>query len=313
MVTARKREVAWRVFATELNSAMHSQSGNEAYDPNYIITELGAKINRIFVAGVFTEKENMGTEDDPLWRARVVDPTGVFFISAGRFQPESAKKLGELEPPQTLALVGKIRTFTSDDGRLFVSIRPETIKSIDITTRNLWILDASKSLLRRLELLNEALKMDPIDEKNLFALGFNKLEVAGVSTALNLYNYNQVDLSRYEQQAREILMNLKDGIYDLEIMPQEFTEGTFDDSLSQDEGPMTETQIADLEAKENIIKDLVEELGHEADIGAIYQKVMEAAESKGLSRDETEECVNILMHKGVIFEPSLGYLKSVEK
>ena len=168
MAERRKREVAWRVFSFELNSTSHSLSGSEAYDPNYIVTELGSKINRVFVTGVFTEKENIGTEDDPLWRARVVDPKGAFFISAGRFQPEAAKIIGELEPPQTLALVGKIRTFTSEDGRMFVSIRPEVVKKIDTDARKQWILETCKLLIRRLECLHEALRMESADNKSIF-------------------------------------------------------------------------------------------------------------------------------------------------
>lgn len=313
METRRKREVAWRVFASELNSAVHTQMGSEAYEPNYIITEAGAKINRVFITGVFTEKDNVGSEDDPLWRARVIDPTGAFFISAGRFQPEAAKIFGELEPPLTLALVGKIRTFTSDDGRMFVSVRPEVVKSIKIPERNQWILETCKLLLRRLECLNEALNMEPLNEANLLALGYNKLEVDGVTSAIKVYDYKQIDLTRYEQQVRELLVNLKDGIYDIDTLPSDiFAESSekqngFESEISSD------SQAADIEAKENIIRNLVEELDKDSKIGVVYQKVLELAESKGLTRDDTEECVNILMNKGVIFEPALGYLKSIEK
>ena len=82
----RKREVAWRVFAREFNSASAELPGDDQYAPTYIVTPLGAMINRIFLTGVLTECENVGTEPEPLWRGRVSDPTGVFYISAGQGQ-----------------------------------------------------------------------------------------------------------------------------------------------------------------------------------------------------------------------------------
>jgi len=312
METRRKREVAYRVFSSELNSASQIQTGVDTYDPNYIVTELGAKINRVFICGVFTEKENVGAEDDPLWRARVVDPTGAFFISAGRFQPEASKIISELEPPQTLAMVGKIRTFTSDDGRFFVSVRPEMVKSIDTDTRNQWILESCQSLLRRLDCLKEALRMEDPTVANLTALGFNKLEADGVITAIKLYNYEDIDLSEYDKQVRELLINLREGLYDLEIMPNEMNAGFNDSAEANQKQNMDDNNIDDTEAKENIIRDLVKDLDKDPKMGVLYQKVLEAAESQGLSRDDTEEAVNVLMNKGIVFEPSLGYLKSVE-
>ena len=309
----RKREVAWRVFSNELNSAQHTIMGNEAYEPNYVVTEVGAKINRVFVTGVFTEKENVGTDDDPLWRARLIDPTGAFFISAGRFQPEAAKDIGELEPPKTLAMIGKIRTFTSDDGRMFISIRPEMVKQIDNRLRNLWILDTCKSLMRRLECLHEALKMDSASEDNLIALGYNKLEVGGILSALENYNYGQIDITHYEQQVREILQNLKDGLFDLESLPSEMMGDSDLNRTYSGKEDTSESNSADMEAKENIVRTLVSELDQDNSVGAEYQEVLKAAEGKGLSQNDTEECVNILMNKGIIFEPSLGYLKSIEQ
>jgi RPA family protein len=301
------------VFSFELNSATQTHDGTDAYEPNYIITEAGAKINRVFITGVFTEKENVGSEDDPLWRARLIDPTGAFYISAGRFQPEAAKAIGELEPPLTLAIIGKIRTYTLDDGRFYVSVRPETVKIIDTSDRKSWILESSKSLLKRLECLQEAMRMDPLEEENLQALGYNKLETDGVAYALKLYNYNEIDLGKYEQQVREILVNLKDGLYDIESLPSdilaEAETGTSELEPTLDD-PGNES---DMDTKEDLVRTLVEELNQDSDTGANYQELLEAAESKGLTRDDTEECVNVLMTKGVIFEPSLGYLKSIER
>src|SRR6266705_1127868 len=46
--------------------------------PSYVVTPLGAKVNRVFVVGVITDVENVGSDIQPMWRARVSDPTGTF-------------------------------------------------------------------------------------------------------------------------------------------------------------------------------------------------------------------------------------------
>ena len=47
--------------------------------PSYVVTPLGAKVNRLFVIGVLTDIENV-SENGELLRAHVSDPTGVFTL-----------------------------------------------------------------------------------------------------------------------------------------------------------------------------------------------------------------------------------------
>src|SRR5437879_13045761 len=72
------REVAWRLFASEYNDANLETGGTGERPPSYIVTPLGAKVNRVFVVGVITDVENVGTDGQPMWAARVSDPTGTF-------------------------------------------------------------------------------------------------------------------------------------------------------------------------------------------------------------------------------------------
>ena len=65
------RETAWRMFATELNSSSLEIKATEEKSPSYLISPLGAKVNRVLIAGALTEKENIGGDDEPMWKARV--------------------------------------------------------------------------------------------------------------------------------------------------------------------------------------------------------------------------------------------------
>ena len=55
---ANPRETAWRVFANELNTSTLEIKATEEKMPSYLVSPLGAKINRVLVAGTLTEKAN---------------------------------------------------------------------------------------------------------------------------------------------------------------------------------------------------------------------------------------------------------------
>lgn len=150
-MTSFLREVSRRVFAQELReSDFASKDESDQYAPQYILTPTGAKVNRIYLVGVLIEKEDIGT-DSEYWRGKVSDPTGTFTIYAGQYHPEAAQFLSDCEPPALVAVVGKTSTYTTDDGNVLTSIRPESIQEVDEITRDLWILDTAKQTLERIK------------------------------------------------------------------------------------------------------------------------------------------------------------------
>ena len=145
------REAARRIFAQELkDSNLTSRDESDQYAPQYVLTPTGAKVNRVFLVGTLIEKEDIGT-DSEYWRGRVSDPTGSFLVYAGQYQPEAAQFLSDCELPAFVAVVGKTSTYTTDDGNVLTSIRPESIQQVDELTRNLWVLDTAKQTLERIE------------------------------------------------------------------------------------------------------------------------------------------------------------------
>ncbi|MGI5991101.1 MAG: RPA family protein [Methanosarcina sp.] len=145
------REVARRVFAQELkDSNLTSRDENDQYAPQYILTPTGAKVNRIFLVGTLIEKEDIGS-DSEYWRGRISDPTGSYLVYAGQYQPEAAQFLSDCELPAFVAVVGKTSTYTTDDGNVLTSIRPESIQQVDELTRDLWVLDTAKQTLERIK------------------------------------------------------------------------------------------------------------------------------------------------------------------
>ena len=147
--SAPTREVARRVFASEFNDAgfTFTESDDERA-PVYALLPTGESSNRVFFVGTLTEKDDVG-EDAEYWRGRIVDPTGTFFVYAGQYQPEAASKLRDLEPPAYVAVVGKPRTYETDDGTVRVSVRPESITEVDAATRDRWVAETARRTVER--------------------------------------------------------------------------------------------------------------------------------------------------------------------
>ncbi|MCT9094645.1 RPA family protein [Haloarchaeobius sp. HME9146] len=155
MSQAPTREVAKRVFAREFNDATYTfKESDDERAPNFALLPTGDRANRVFVVGTLTETEDIG-DDSEYWRGRVVDPTGTFFVYAGQYQPEAASFLRETEPPAYVSVVGKPRTFETDDGNVNVSLRPESITPVDEATRNRWVVEAAERTLDRIEAFDD--------------------------------------------------------------------------------------------------------------------------------------------------------------
>jgi RPA family protein len=155
MSNAPTREVARRVFADEFNDAQFTfKESEDERAPLYALLPTGERANRVFVVGTLTETEDIG-EDSEYWRGRVVDPTDTFFVYAGQYQPDAASALRDAETPQYVAVVGKPRTFETDDGSVNVSLRPESITQVDEATRDRWVVETAERTLERLDAFDD--------------------------------------------------------------------------------------------------------------------------------------------------------------
>ena len=299
------RETAWRVFATELNSTTLEIKATEEKQPSYIVTPLGAKINRVLIAGVMTEKENIGSEEEPMWKARIQDVSGSFYVNVGRFQPEASAAIADIEIPSFVAAVGRVRTYTTDDQRVFVSVRPEHIVPIDESVRNEWILETAKSTWKRLKDTKKVLGMGDATEQDLIKAGMSPIEAFGITYALD--NYGQMpDSTLYLKTIQAALrMLLPDRNVDLGF-PEDYSDEPDEIELPEENGG-SGNNAAQLE---DMILRLLEELDTDGK-GAPREELERRAEAEGISSIELEEVSNTLMDKGLVYEPNLRYLKRI--
>lgn len=153
--TPFEREPARRVFAGELReSRIHFREGEDEKSPTYVLLPTGERCNRVFLVGTLTEKKKQG-EQNLFYRARVVDPTGTFFIMAGSYQPEAMQQVARIEPPSFVAVVGKPNVYETPDGAVLISVRCESVTAVDKDTRDRWVVDCARSTLDRLDRIGD--------------------------------------------------------------------------------------------------------------------------------------------------------------
>jgi RPA family protein len=182
----RKREIAKRLFSYEFNRSTYRIKQNGERTPLYVLTPTGEKCNRVFAVGVLLDKEEI-RPDSNFWRMRVSDPTGVFVCTAGRFQPDALEVLLEIEPPEMIAMVGKIRVFEAE--RNFVFLRPESIAVVDSEVRDYWVYETAKRTVERIQ------RMEAVREDEDVAL------------AWKIYNPN---LDEYRNVVKKALLAIKE-------------------------------------------------------------------------------------------------------
>jgi len=77
------------------------------------------------------------------------------FVSAGQYQPEATGMLRKIEIPAFVAIVGKPRTFETDNGDTNVSLRPEHLITVTERTRHRWVTETAQRTLDRIEHFDE--------------------------------------------------------------------------------------------------------------------------------------------------------------
>ena len=301
-----KREHAWRVFAGEFNDASFELKGEGEMAPSYVITPLGGKVNRLFIVGVLTDVEQV-SEGGEFVRAHISDPTGVFTVFSGQFQPEVTEQLAAIEVPSFVALVGKSRGYKPEDSDvLYASVRPERIVQVDASVRDWWILETCQRTKERIEAMTEAKKMDNDVASELKRLGYSRTTAEGVS--LSLERYEDIDVVRYVEMIRDAVDYIADTGRTAKDENQPFDElAATQKSTKIDEKPASE-EDKDFKVIEDTVLEVIKEV--EGDEGASWDLISEKCQTAGVEKDAVEEALNSLMDKGLIYEPMLGTIKT---
>jgi hypothetical protein len=306
------REVAWRVFAEEYNSSVMEHSGEGEKPVSYIVTPLGAKINRMLVVGVVTDIEDVGEEGKQRYRARITDPTGTFYVSAGEYQPSAAMSLSKMSPPAFAAVVGKSRAYSPEEGVKYMSIRPERIREVDAETRDYWVVETARSTMLRIDAVEDGLEMSQPTVAELMKLGYPENLADGVVRAIEYYK--DIDLDRFRNTVRDALRSI---FPETEGRPRRKAEEPsakrLKPSPKKEEAETKEDELHEVGVgadEEDVVMKIIESLESGAK-GAHWDKIVETAKAKKIDKVRLEEIVASLLDKGEIYEPELGMMKRI--
>jgi len=299
------REVAWRVFAWEFNrSTLHNSEGDERA-PNYIITPTGVKCNRLFIVGVVTEVENIG-KDNSLWRGRVADPTGVFTVYAGHYQPEAAIFLSELNIPAYVAVVGKARKFEPEDGSVYTSVRPEEINNADEKLRDRWVLDTAERTLERIKYIEDALSSGKSgNDLKEYLLGNETNSVLADGAVKAIEHYKNLD---------KTISELKNAvIHAIEAVASDRKTKVQNVEKKEEAIAVEENAKPELKEPETVSREIIAGIIDKLDTGKgiSYSIVVETAQKAGIDPEIVESGIKELMDEGRCYEPKIGVLRKV--
>ncbi len=286
-----KREVAKRVFAKEFEacrelekSARPDSDEADSKTPNLLISPLGLVLNRIFVVGVITELDSIGTQSE-MWKARIVDPTGAFTVYAGQYQPEASIFFSAVQIPAFIALTGKARIYEPEPGSVFVSIRAEEANVVDGEIRNRWVVDTAEQTVERLEAFSDALAS----------------------------GYHGEKLREYLQE-KGVSFELAEGIsiaLERERSPGEFAKllrASVREGLKTLDFDSGDSRGSKADQKEFVLE-LLREMGGSR--GVDYAAFMDVATSRGIPEEVVEEVIRSLFADGQCYEPKIGIIRLV--
>lgn len=160
------RQSAVRVFAHEYRDATLPEQGSGEYDPGYMVTRLGAKINRALIAGTIDSSERRESESGQSFRFNLIDVTGTHRVEVSPFSPELHPEAEEIHARFErgdrfiMMVVGKQRSFTTEDGGVFTSYNAQEMREIDSQAYVEWLAETADATLRRIDAYEKALSSE---------------------------------------------------------------------------------------------------------------------------------------------------------
>ncbi len=292
------REMAVRLFAAEFNSSDYEHREGEEKSSVYVITPLGAKVNRLLVMGVLTEIDSRDTEGGKLYTAQVTDPTGTFRISAGQYQEYASRTLQNIEVPAFVAVVGKARTYSPEEGTVYVSIRAEEVAVVTQEQKDYWIYETCRETARRISAMKAAMDLAPPTAEGIARMGVNRRLAEGA--ALAAAHYRGTDLAAYRGMVVEALRSIP-GI--------EEATGEADAAVRERSAASPSPGEELTEAEQQLLV-IIGELDRSTR-GAEWDDIVDAARAKQLAEEQINEAVEGLLDKGMVYEPVLGRMKRI--
>ena len=305
-----KRQPAWHMLASEFRDATLNEKGSGEFDPSFVITKLGAKVNRVIVAGLLERLEVRETANgSTLYQGQLRDPSGQHYFSVGDYASEAMRELTmaltekiEAGEPELILMVAKARWYQTEEGAVYTSLRPEEACIIDGKTYANWITRACQGTIDRMNAFSASLELEPTQQAYASSDSIPANLVDGLVTSRN--HYGEIDLEQYKLNVMQEL-DIAEG----KMANATTAVPTLNLSSADEDGNETEDSSEGSDLEEcalSIIRQL------DQGDGVDFDAVLSNANARGFSRQDSEAMLDELSERGVIHEPRFGWFKIVE-
>lgn len=257
----------------------------EGYQRNFFVSITGARVFRVVVAGVLMDMTDIGSEDSPIYRLRVADPTGGISFTIGRYSPELLKAADGLKTTYPVVVIGKVSSFVSKKGEEVITINPEIVRHISKEERSMWNFLATRDAMSRLWKLEGR---GPLPGRWM-----------DVARPEDPRGGEEVD-EKAKKMLRDTLRFLNKATF-----AKELENIALKPRISDDEGSGRDP----LEEYEDMVLGMINDL--DRGDGTRWDELVDHVDRNRLSRDIVEDVVSNLLDKGLVYEPVLGYLKAI--
>ena len=312
------RQSAIRIFAQEYSDSNLPLEGVGEYAPSFIITKLGAKVNRALFGGVIDRFERREGDNGPTYSGHLRDATGgVHRFQIAPFQPElhadAEELLARFESGDRflMMMIGRARWFESDDGGIFTSFRAEEFTTVERSVYVNWLVEASAATLRRLDAYNLSLESENTNE-SLKSVGVPEDLIEGMILAKN--HYSSFDPENYKVGVLQSLSMALSSNSEIEQMITSTEESTVlevpenspqmkNDAVKSDSKPTGDVDDVIL----NVIR------SSSKPDGMPYDSIVLACVEAGFSRESSEDAIEDLRDiKCEIIEPRFGFFQILD-
>lgn len=297
------RQPAHLLLASEFGSATMHEKGSGEYDPSFVITKLGAKVNRVVAAGLLERLEQRETSNGAtLFQGQLRDPTGLHYFSVGDYNSEMMRELSHQwverlddGEPLLVMMTAKTRWYQTDEGAVYTSLRPEEACVVSREVYANWLLDACQSTMQRMNAFTAALEVEPTVD------AFARAELPS-SLLMARNHYGEVDLEPFKLNLMQAL-DIAEGRLEAATTPPPMMSLPTDGDGASVEGNEGDEAVASV---------LMQVIGHlDQGEGVDFDTVLKNAVARGYVRELAESVLDELLESGRLEEPRFGWFKLV--
>lgn len=300
-----QRQPAWIMLASEFGESTLNEKGSGEFDPTFVITKLGAKVNRVTVSGLVERLELRETSNgSQMYQGQLRDPSGLHYFSVGEYASESMREfvvqlLDKVDSgePILLCMTAKARWYQTDEGAVYTSLRPEEAAIVSRERYASWLVRACAATLERLDQHQKSLNCEPTKEAMLSA-GIRPEMVDGLMSAQT--HYGQIDTEGYRLNVMQALDIAEGKMAAATTAPP--TLNLSEPASDEDSGDGGD----DLRA---VILECIQAMDNGE--GVDFESLVRNLAARGFTREQSEAELDTMSDEGLLHEPRFGWFKIV--